>query len=327
MASDALTPQPREGLPDQIIRQFETLTQRCKGLDDVLVRVVASLGRGLGQTDEQVRKGLEHSRQQAHEHSYLTDRVRTASSAIFDFSQALLPIPTTLSGLVKSSLAAAGPGPLSTLEKSFQLVLLGLAQGFVPALVLAIRALQELAVHAKETGKGMQNAWHYFFGGDRARMKGELEASKQAAPHHEEAMRLHKAEMEIRRRMEAGEKTIDGFDPEKLLEAIKAKRARLTQAFRDALGAGGGADAAGAGGAGGAGGAAGGGTSIAHDVKPPGYHASFMAIEDVRRQMQVSALNMTSLDIKIMQEQTELLKALLAEMQRQGKSGPVLPPR
>lgn len=258
------------------------------------------------------------------EKSFLVQQVRQATSAVFDFNKALLPIPTSLSALVKSSLAAAGPGPLSTLEKSFQLVLLGLAQGFVPALVLAIRALQEFAAYAKDAGAWISKTSQEF-GEAGSAILYWFTKEKEAESKHKETIDLHKAEMDIRKRMEAGEKTIDGIDANQLLDAIKAKRKRLTGEFEDLL-PGAGVPGGGAA-AGGAGGAAGGGTSIAHDVKPPGYHASFMAIEDVRRQMQVSALNMTSLDIKIMQEQTELLKALLAEMQRQGKSGPLLPPR
>src|SRR5262249_21693987 len=116
----------------------------------------SSKSSGAGKTGEK-RKTEETS---------FRDQLRETTRQGDGLSQSLLPIPGSLSALIKQSLQAVSPehGVMSTLAKSFQLVLMEVGGAFAPAILKASQMLQWFAEVVKKVFDGLGRIYYQIIG-------------------------------------------------------------------------------------------------------------------------------------------------------------------
>ena len=85
---------------------------------------------------------------------WLTRGLRSASGGLDSLQRSLLPLPDSLGALARQSVGQSAPGALSTLSKSFGLVLGEIGLLFLPAILHASRALQDFATILRGASPG-----------------------------------------------------------------------------------------------------------------------------------------------------------------------------
>lgn len=283
-------------------------------------RIIQAVERGKGTvggtspTDEDRRKRRELTLREM-----LNQGMTRAHRGVMDLADALVPIPHSLGQLVRQSVMAASPGTVSTLQKSWNLVMMQIGRVFAPLLLRASKALQEFA----ETLKGAINTVK-----DTAKTGADARERMTIAQLKNDVKqfdRLDSVDQDMKRAefrqkistKEGRQKALDVYDkasPE-LKRVIEQITQRLNRDFHKEM-----TDP---------GRPRGGriGSNFAHDLRPPGYHATYQGFEQARQNLQLAALNTTPADLKELQEHTKIFHELLKEVQEMNEEGGLPPQR
>lgn len=278
------------------------------------------------------------------------DGMRQFGGSLMDVTRALIPIPTSLGQFVRQTQQVTGSGgAMSTLSQSFQLVMMQMAGVFLPAIVMAARGLQDFArwlegvSESKDpVDKELREFERSRLGGDfsgmmsafaRANVRGILQGVPQMFRYgligtEKEVLRQHAVGYGGARMADDKE-----FQLARLLDAAAQPMRMVGEAMRDARRVTQRQDAARASGRAGGGtgdgpdAARAGGRGLLTDALPPGYHARFLGFEEAHRQLQLTALQTTPLDVELNRQSLKQLQRLvqLAEEDRQ-QSNPIPSP-
>jgi len=157
----------RESLSEDLKLQFEALAstrQSAAGGSTAASAALPQMAQNLKQTNDlftslnvllrdttkEQQKVVDGARRKGRDEQFLFDRFRAgteaASNSVLRFGREIIGVPS-LAGLLRRGLAGAGGdhGPLSTLQKSFQLVGIQLATHLIPTIAQVIAGLQRMA--------------------------------------------------------------------------------------------------------------------------------------------------------------------------------------
>lgn len=268
---------------------------------------------------------------------------------LMGFTQALLPLPTSMASLVKQSQQVSGSGgSLSTLGKSLQLVMMQLGNVFLPMIVRVSKGLQDFSnwlekmseepVGDEMTRLGRATKEGDIGAGAKAYAEALAKGILQGVPN---MMRLGTAnpffDRDAMARRLAGPETKgvseDEFQMARLLRDTAGPlrmAGDLMRQSRQMAGTGPvfrmfnqlQAEAARRPAGGRMTSQEGRGRGLLTDALPPGYHARFQGFEEARRQMQISALQTTPLDVEINRLSLKALQRLvqMAEEDRKAEN-------
>lgn len=281
-----------------------------------------------------------------------------------DFARSLVPLPSSFGQLVRQSLQ--GTNVLSTLEKSFQLVMLQLGGHFVPAIVAVIEKLQDFAGwlgKAQEEGglfgpgtipgqgaRAVGSGLDYFTGGKGFFSgRGPREWADEAVGR--EGLFRRQREAQTRAASELVVKQAQGGELGKQLQQYfrdlsKNKEMWMTGrfsqmppevqqmlterkkagAFKEYEGILDELYGASRKGRGRSRTGLDGSGRILLD-NPPGYQAQYNAIEDIRRQAQLKALGTSPLDMELLKQAQNIYRLMQQEAAKRQASTSPIPPR